>query len=161
MTIAHPGAAVPTRDVESAAAIMRDRGLRVSAARRLVLEALFAAGEPVTAERIASGLGGRLPASDLASVYRNLEVLERAGLVRHFHLGHAPGLYAITSSDPREYLLCEECGGVRTVVPAQLDKVRALIRERFGLEARFSHFPVVGTCADCRARRETSGTGAR
>lgn len=151
MTIAHPGAAVPTRDVESAAAIMRERGLRVSAARRLLLEVLFAAGEPITADRIAAGLDGRFPASDLASVYRNLEVLEREGLVRHFHLGHAPALYAIASPEPREYLLCESCGGVRAVVPAQLDKVRALIRDRFGLEARFGHFPIVGTCADCRA----------
>ena len=36
---------------------------------------------------------GRLPRCDLASVYRNLETLEDAGLVRHMHLGHGPGLY--------------------------------------------------------------------
>jgi nucleoside-diphosphate-sugar epimerase len=32
--------------------------------------------DPDTAEEIAAGLDGRLPRSDLASVYRNLETLE-------------------------------------------------------------------------------------
>ena len=41
---------------------------------------LFAADGPVTADRIAAGLDGLVPRSDLASVYRNLEMLEEAGL---------------------------------------------------------------------------------
>ena len=45
-----------------------------------------------SAEELAAGLGGRVPRSDLASVYRNLETLERHGVVRHVHLGHGPGL---------------------------------------------------------------------
>ena len=73
--------------------------MRVSAARRLVIEALFTAKEPVSAEQIAAGLGGRLPGSDITSVYRNLETLERVGLIRHFHAGHGPGLYAPSARD--------------------------------------------------------------
>ena len=151
MTVAHSGPAIVVSDVEGAADVMRSRGLRVSSARRLVLEVLFAAREPIRAERIAEGLDGRFPKSDLGSVYRNLETLERVGTVRHLHLGHGPGLYALTDDRPREYLLCENCGAVRVVVPAQLDRVRRSIRERFGHTARFSHFPIVGTCADCTA----------
>ena len=73
---------------------LRARGLRVSAARRLLLAALFAADRPVSADELASGLSGRLPDSDLASIYRNLETLEELGVVRHVHIGHGPGLYA-------------------------------------------------------------------
>lgn len=153
MTVAYPGPAVATNDVATAADVMRSSGLRVSAARRLVLEVLFAAREPVRAEEIAEGLGGRFPASDLGSVYRNLETLERVGLVRHLHLGHGPGLYTVADDRPREYLLCEECGTVRTVAPQALDHVREMLRADFGFEARFSHFPIVGTCGDCERRR--------
>lgn len=154
MTVAHPGPAVVVDDIEAAATVMRAHGLRVSTARRLVLEVLFAAREPIPAERIADGLGGRHARSDLGSVYRNLETLERVGLVRHLHLGHGPGLYALADDRPREYILCEDCGAVRVVVPAQLDRVRRSIRERFGYTVRFSHFPIVGSCADCTAARE-------
>src|SRR5262245_30293798 len=89
--IAHP--ARSRGDLNSALAVMRERGLRVSAARRLVLEALLVADGPMSAEQIAQGIGGRVPSSDIASVYRNLQAFDEAGLVRHVHLGHSPGLH--------------------------------------------------------------------
>jgi Fur family transcriptional regulator, ferric uptake regulator len=130
--------------LDEALAALRERGLRISTPRRLVLEALFAADGPVSAEQLATGLG-----LDLASVYRNLEALEAQGVVRHVHLGHGPGLHALVVPGEREYTYCEGCGAVRAVAPAELDPVRALIRERFGLEARFTHFPIVGLCTAC------------
>ena len=128
---------------------MRRYGLRLSAARRVVLAALFAADGPLSAEQIASGVGGRVPRSDVASVYRNLETLERLGIVRHVHLGHSPALYAVAVQGEREYLTCERCGEFLTVTPERLDDVRRLIRSRFGYRASFAHFPIVGLCGNC------------
>jgi Fur family ferric uptake transcriptional regulator len=142
-----PPLAAPTLD--AALGALRDEGLRVSSARRLVLAALFAADQPVPAERIANGLDGRLPASDLASVYRNLETLEQLGLVRHVHLGHGPGLYALAGWREREYLVCESCYSLRAVEPSELDSVRELIRRELGFSAAFTHFPIVGLCPAC------------
>ncbi|HEV7364078.1 MAG TPA: transcriptional repressor, partial [Solirubrobacteraceae bacterium] len=104
------GPPLPAPTLEAAMAAVRARGLRLSTARRLVLEALFAAAAPVTAERLASGLDSRLPPSDLASVYRNLEMLEALGLVRHVHMGHGPGRYALAGPHAPEYVSCERCG---------------------------------------------------
>ena len=144
---------VPATDLDEALAVLRGSGLRVSAARRIVLEAMFQAGEPLTAERIASGLDGRLPASDVASVYRNLETLEEVGLVRHVHLGHGPGLYALTRDGAREHLLCDRCGTVMSVDPSRLDAVRDLIRAETGFAANFTHFPIAGLCPECADAR--------
>lgn len=149
MTLARLSQIVPVASVDEAAAALRARGLRVSVARRVVLEALFAAQTPVTAERIADGLDGQLPRSDLASVYRNLEVFEELGLVRHVHLGHGPGLYALAGQSEREYLVCERCGRVAAVAPAALARARDEVRAATGFEARFAHFPIVGLCPEC------------
>jgi Fur family transcriptional regulator, ferric uptake regulator len=143
------GPPLPAPTLQAAMSALRARGLRLSAARRLVLEALFAANRPVTAECVASGLDGLLPPSDLASVYRNLETLEGLGLVRHVHLGHGPGLYALTRVREREYVACERCGGHLELPAAALDGVRAAVREACGYSAHFTHFPVVGTCPAC------------
>jgi Fur family ferric uptake transcriptional regulator len=132
-------------DLAAAAAVVRSSGLRLSSARRLVLEALYEADGPLTADELAGEM-------DVASVYRNLETLEEIGLVRHVHLGHRPGLYVRASVGAREYLLCEECGAVVALEPQELDGVRDLIRAEFGYEAGFSHFPVAGRCCDCLAR---------
>ena len=151
MTLPRLGPSHPVDSVEAAVEAMRTRGLRVSAARRLVLEALFAADGPVSAERVAAGVAGRVPRSDLASVYRNLETLEELGFVRHVHLGHGPGLYALVALDEREYLVCESCDAVIAVPASDLDTVRETIRAEHGFEARFSHFPIVGLCPACTA----------
>jgi Fur family transcriptional regulator, ferric uptake regulator len=153
MTAAHIGATVSASSPTAALAALQERGLRASSARRLVLEALYAGDEPVTAEEIAAGLDGRLPRSDLASVYRNLETLEEHGLVRHFHIGHGAGMYA-PAGDARDYLACEGCGALRAVDPESLAPVREYLRRRFGLTAGFSHFPIVGRCSACGQREE-------
>ena len=144
---------LPTADAEAATEAMRERGLRITSARRLVVEALHDAGRPVTAEELASGMYGRFPRADLASVYRNLETLEDAGLVQHMHLGHGPGLYAPAGS-ANEYVACERCGRSEAVPAASLDDLRAAVRAAVGYEASFAHFPLMGLCPVCRGKRD-------
>jgi Fur family transcriptional regulator, ferric uptake regulator len=160
MTLSPSSPPIAAADVDAAIGALRSSGLRLSSARRLVIEALAAAEGPVSAEQVASGIGGRLPRSDLASVYRNLETLEQVGVVRHLHLGHGPALYALAGPGEREYLACEACGDVRAVDPAALEPVHRAARDCAGWTARFSHFPLTGLCPDCardpRAGRVTA-----
>ena len=155
MTLAPDTRRLTFDDFNQAVRALRNRGLRLSTSRRLVLEALFAAEAPVSAEQLARKLG-----LELTSVYRNLETLERHGLVRHVHLGHGAGLYALVGHGEREYLYCDRCGAVRAVEPRELDPVRRRIRDRFGYEARFTHFALVGTCPECAERRVGAGAAA-
>jgi Fur family ferric uptake transcriptional regulator len=150
--VARAGARVLAHeDLASAMTLVRDSGLRLSAARRLVLEALLAADGPMSAEQIARGIGGRVPSSDIGSVYRNLQAFDDIGLVRHVHLGHGPGLHTLAVAGEREYLTCDRCAAYRAVAPEELDAARGLIERRFGYRASFTHFPIVGLCPGCAA----------
>jgi Fur family ferric uptake transcriptional regulator len=151
MTLAPDVPPLAAENLEQAVDALRARGLRLSAARRLILEALFDAPVPLSAERLAAQLQ-----LDLASTYRNLETFERHGLIRHVHLGHGPGLYLVIGRDERAYLFCESCQQVREVEPDQLAPVRDHVRELFGYEARFTHFPIVGRCPQCRVGKTTA-----
>lgn len=144
MTIAPDAPPLACASIDDAVAVLRERGFRLTASRRLVLEALFAADGPVSAEYITTGLN-----LDLTSVYRNLETLESQGLVRHVHLGHGPGLYALLGRGEHEYLFCERCGAVKALTTTELDPIREQIGQRFGYHARFTHFAIVGTCPSC------------
>jgi Fur family transcriptional regulator, ferric uptake regulator len=130
--------------IDDAIEALRERGLRLSMTRQLVLEALFAARGPLAADDIAR----RLELVE-TSVYRNLELLERNGLVRHVHLGHSAGLYALVGRSEHEYIYCPGCGGARAVRPELLDPVREHVRSRFGYEVNFTHFALVGRCPQC------------
>jgi Fur family ferric uptake transcriptional regulator len=137
-------------DIDEVVQLLREAGHRVTAPCRVVLQALFAADGPVSAQFIADHAGATsgLPL-ELTSVYRNLERLESLGAVQHVHLGHGPGLYTLVGTGDLEFLTCERCHRVTVVDPSELDPVRAQIRDRFGYEARFGHFPIVGLCAEC------------
>jgi Fur family ferric uptake transcriptional regulator len=148
------------KDIDDVLTALRERGHRISAARRLVLEALFAAEGPVSAQFIADGLDGSQAELDRTSVYRNLEQLEQLGVVRHVHLGHGPSLYHLVGGGEREYLACEGCGRVTSVDPSELDPVRDRVRKQFGYEARFGHFPIVGLCRECASGGTHRGKGA-
>ncbi|MGH3266765.1 MAG: Fur family transcriptional regulator, partial [Trebonia sp.] len=155
MTVAPEVPRLVVEDPAQAIQALRESGLRLSTARRLIIEALFAADGPVSAQQ----LGQELSLEE-SSVYRNLEMLEQRGLARHVHLGHGPGLYALAGRDDGEYLYCERCGKVTLVSPDELEPVRDQIRRRFGHEARFTHFAIVGLCADCVQRPNDAPAGA-
>ena len=151
MTVPHETPVLAPASIPAAITTLRVRGLRVSAARRLVLEALFAADGPVTAEAIADGLGGRFPQSDLASVYRNLDTLEEIGLVRHFHVAHGAGRYALASRHQAGYVACEHCGAHHPLDRATVAHIAVLVRDACGYDPQLVHFPMVGRCPECRA----------
>jgi Fur family ferric uptake transcriptional regulator len=148
MTISPARPLLAASSPAAAAGALRARGLRVSAARRLVLEALYTAEGPVSAEAVAGGLDGALPPSDLGSVYRNLETLEEAGLVQHVHLGHGPGLYAVAGRH-RGWAVCDACDRRVALADHALRRIRDVVVETTGFDARFAHFPIAGLCPDC------------
>jgi Fur family transcriptional regulator, ferric uptake regulator len=144
----------PTLQFESADSVLRtlrERGLRISTARRMIVNHLFEVDAPVSAQQIAVGLDST--PLDLASVYRNLETLEEHGVVRHFHAGHGPGRYVLVGGGEREYLACDRCGAIAEVDRSELDYVRDRVQDRFGYEVGFTHFPMVGLCPRCTARQ--------
>ena len=124
---------------------VRAHGLRVSSARRCVLESLMAAERPLTAEEIAGG-------ADVASVYRNLETLEAIGIVRHVHLGHGPGRYAPAGRQD-DLAACERCGACAVLPRDTAAAIRGAVRDAVGFEPFFHHFPLAGLCPACASAR--------
>ncbi len=148
-------AARPVADLDEALAVLREDGGRVSTSRRALLKVLLDADGPLSVEQLASR---SVPALDVPSTYRTLERLEHVGLVRHVHLGHGPGLYELASEHEHEYAWCESCGKAASLSPDKLDDARTLIEQTIGYRPRFSHFPLVGLCADCIAAEKRAHT---
>jgi Fur family ferric uptake transcriptional regulator len=143
-------------DLDEATAALRELGLRISTPRRLILEALFAAAGPVSAVHLAQALF-----IDESSVYRNLDVFEGHGVVRHVHLGHGPGLYVLLGRGETEYAYCSRCSKVTAIAPDELQGVREAIKRSTGYETRFTHFAIVGVCETCSVQATETPDGPR
>ena len=133
---------------------MRQHGGRATSSRRILLRILFASNGHRTAEELAGEVQVEAPDIHLSTIYRNLEELERLGVVVHSHFGHGPATYHLASS-VHGHFVCEECGKLIEVPdtmfsglaaggldplrvhhrPAPLRDVGTLRRLRYGVSA--------------------------
>jgi Fur family transcriptional regulator, ferric uptake regulator len=131
------------------AARLRERGLRLTAQREQVLAAVRELGH-ATPEQLAEAV----PAVDLTTVYRTLELLEELGLVKHTHLGHGAPAYR-PAGDDHVHVVCHACGSVLDAAPDLVDALAGRLRSESGFELDRSHFTVFGRCSACRTAEQT------
>jgi Fur family transcriptional regulator, stress-responsive regulator len=96
---------------------LRSRGLRLTAQRRVVAEALEGEHVHFTAEQVYDRAVARLPEISRATVYNTLNHLHELGEVREITLDAGPKRYDPNSMKGHQHLICERCGTVRDVIP--------------------------------------------
>ena len=142
------------------AAQLRARGLRLTTQRQRVLAAVGAL-EHGTPEEIGSWLkdqaGPDGAAPDTSTVYRNLELLEKLGLVWHTHLGKGAPVYH-AAQHPHLHVVCAGCGRIDSVDPAVMDGVAERLAADLGYTLDVGHVALSGTCRDCRAAQVPAGS---
>ncbi len=136
---------------------LRSQGLRVTAARRAVCSVLAESDdEHLTAaqihERAAHGAG----VVDVSTVYRTIEVLESIGLLSHVEATHVPGIVHLTDCG-HHHLVCQRCGRVVDVAPAELRGVSAGLAARHGFVPESLRVSLTGLCSGCAAAGPTPG----
>ena len=90
---------------------LRSAGLRSTAQRRAVLQALFEARH-ATVDELAAEVQRTMPDISLSTIYRTLEALDEAGLVTHAHLHHGSPTYHSVDEEPHVHLVCTGCGAI-------------------------------------------------
>lgn len=136
--------------------MVRARGGRVTTSRRLLVEALFSGGSHRTAEELAATVQDLAPDVHLSTIYRNLDELERLGVVIHAHLGHGPATYHL-ATEMHGHLVCETCGQMVEVDEDLFGPLADELRRRYGFAVNARHFALVGRCSACTSPPRGAG----
>lgn len=147
-----PGSLVGVESVDGVLALVRERGGRVTSARRLLLHALFDAPRHWTAEELAEVIQTQAPDISLSTIYRNLDELEQMGVIVHAHLGHGPATYHLATS-AHSHFVCEDCNTTFEAPDVLFKGLSRSAMAQFGFEINPHHFAIFGRCKDCRSRR--------
>ena len=139
---------------ETAANRLRNNEQRYTTNRRAIVEVLSAADGPLTVPEVLER-GERMPQS---SVYRNIGLLEDAGIVHRIVGSDEYARYELAedlTDHHHHHLICSSCGAVQDVtLPAPLEKAvegalrRAARRSRF--EGSHHRLDLIGICERCR-----------
>ncbi len=131
--------------------LVRARGGRATPPRRTLLEVLFEAEEHLSAEELAAAVQSRAPDVHMSTIYRNLEDLQRLGVVVHSHLGHGPATYQLASL-AHGHFICEVCGTTIEAPDELFAGLARTVKSKLGFSIDPHHFAILGRCASCADR---------
>jgi Fur family transcriptional regulator, ferric uptake regulator len=151
------GPLLPSNAMESSvedliATRLRSRGQRYTPLRRRLVQIVHSAEQPLAIHDILS-TGTRLAQS---SVYRNLGVLEQAGVVRRLVAAGGFARYELAEdlTEHHHHLICTSCGSVEDLpAPMGLERTvqraTATLASRRGFRVRAHRVDMLGLCARC------------
>ena len=132
---------------------LRNDGQRYTTGRRVVLQTLADVAGPVTIPAILQ----MQPELAQSSVYRNLAVLESAGLVTKIAMGDEHAHYELAeelTQHHHHHLVCTRCGTVGDVtlspsVERALDKALAQAASASAFQLHDHRLDLIGFCSAC------------
>lgn len=136
--------------LEAADRLCRQRGVRLTAQRRQVLEILCAAGRPLGAYEILDAMrdGRRVLAPP--TVYRALDFLLEQGLVHKLETLHAfVGCTHPEHPHSSQFLICADCGLVTELEDPSIAQSLGSAAAESGFQTARRVVELIGTCAHC------------
>lgn len=93
----------------------------------------------------------------LATVYRNLELLNELGILTKVEFGDGRTRYELSAANPQlhqhHHLICLNCKKIIEFEDDLLDDLENLISKKSGFEIVNHEVKFFGYCSDCRKRR--------
>jgi len=136
--------------VEALDQALRERGLRATPQRRLVLRAVSELGH-ATPEQVCEFVQEQSASLNLSTVYRALELLEGLGVVSHTHLQHGSPTYQVADHVDHLHLVCRRCGSITEADLALARPLAEAVNAGHGFVTDLSHLSLHGLCGNCRS----------
>lgn len=135
--------------VREGLAVLRDRGERVTDARRRVIEVLAASADHLTADEVAA----RLASANVhrSTVYRTLDLLVDADVVSLRRAANGATRYHLATKHGHLHGHCRGCDRVIILPADAFDETIARLREETGFDLQPDYATFEGLCGDCRA----------
>jgi Fur family ferric uptake transcriptional regulator len=135
---------------------LRERGVRLTRQRRLLLDLIDQSGKHLDAESLYQLAKEKDAKLNRVTVYRTLKLLKAGGLVDELDLMHYGGdqhYYETRLKQEHAHVICLRCGKVEEFFGEPLQKLRRQVESHFGFQIVLARTEIGGYCAHCQALR--------
>jgi len=144
---------------------LASRGLRHTAARRKILDAVFGSHEHFTAEGLLDKMRSRGERISRASVYRTLSMLCDGGFVENREFQRGQMMYeSVLDRRHHDHLICTACGQIIEFENDEIERLQDETAKKHRFRIEHHSLRIYGKCAKCaagatRARGKAPGRG--
>ena len=142
--------------VDSIKGSLREKGVRLTRQRQILLELIDQTGQHLDAERLFQLAKQKDPKLNRVTVYRTLKMLKNGGMVDELDLMHHEGdqhYYETRLKQEHAHVICLRCGKVEEFFGEPLQRLRKQIESHFGFQILLARTEVGGYCAHCQSLR--------
>ena len=135
---------------------LRERGLRLTPQREMVLAVMHELEGLATAEEVYEQVRTQTLAVDISTVYRTLDLLQRLGIVACLN-SPTDGQYRyelLGVHGPHIHLVCRSCGAVLGVALDEAEAFAEKLETTHGFVADVDHLSIEGLCHECAKRMQ-------
>src|SRR5437773_9098757 len=143
---------------------LKERGVRLTRQRQILLELIDKTGAHLDAERLFQMAKEQDPKLNRVTVYRTLKMLKAGGLVDELDLMHYGGdqhYYETRLKQEHAHVICLRCGKVEEFFGEPLQRLRKQIESHFGFQILLARTEVGGYCSHCQSLRVAEVEQAR
>jgi Fur family ferric uptake transcriptional regulator len=130
---------------------LKAKGLKLTPQRRLIVDIIHGARGHLTAEEIIKDVQARMPGVNKSTIYRTLELLEKAGCVYKSELGNE-FIYHHDEEGHHHHLVCSRCGKTVDCDENLFTPVQRSLKNKYNFSVDFRHIVMTGVCEKCRSR---------
>jgi len=141
--------------------ILNSSSRRVTAQRTLLLELLRHSGGHVDADELYRRARKKYPRISLSTVYRNLQLFKKLGLVDERHFDEEHHHYEVKSGEEHQHLLCISCGKVVEFDYPASRRFKENVGKKYDFDITGVEIHITGLCSGCREKEsQTKSKGS-
>ena len=142
--------------------LLREKGLKVTSQRLMVLNILSAHGdEHLTVEEIYDLAKEESPEIGLATIYRTVQVLLELHVIEKVTFDDGFARYELNGEETgsghrHHHAICTQCGKVYSLETDLLDTLEKQVFESLGFEVTDHEVKLYGLCSACRRKAQNA-----
>jgi Fur family transcriptional regulator, ferric uptake regulator len=130
-------------------ATLKEKGLRLTQPRKVILDYIHDRGEHITAEDIISHVHGKFPHVNKSTIYRTLELLEKNECVYKSESNDRT-IYHHAEEGHHHHLICRKCGKTVDCEEDIFASVERSLGKKYRFSVDFKHMVMSGLCEECK-----------
>lgn len=129
---------------------LKEKGYKLTGQRRLIIEAFESDSSHYTAQEVFESVKAQNPSINFSTVYRNLELLCKLGIVHKLNINSGMSHFELKDSGHHHHhMICLQCGEMQGLDLCPYSETYNKKLREMGFQAVEHKFEIYGYCKKC------------